>query len=60
MFYAVRRANFTICSMLKSHGTDLTIVNADGETAIDLARKYNNGRILDLLEGKSTLPPSLR
>ncbi|CDW57235.1 tankyrase 1 [Trichuris trichiura] len=47
---AAANGKFDICKLLLSHGADRSLVNRDGETALDLV-KDSNSDIADLLRG---------
>jgi len=46
---AAMRGRTSVVRLLKEEGADLSLKNADGLTALDLARRYERTDIVDLL-----------
>ena len=56
MHSAAYRENIEIVKVILKKNPDLSIQNSDGQTALDLAKKFKNTDIIELLESYSSKP----
>lgn len=50
LMYAAQRGNYALVEYLLTHGCDTTLVNSQGDTARDLAVKYEKWAVVELLD----------
>jgi ankyrin repeat protein len=60
MHSAAYRENIEIVKVILKKNPDLSIQNSDGQTALDLAKKFKNTDIIELLESYSSKPVNVR